>query len=186
LHRYDVAAPGAALRYGNRPQGGIVRITVAASRATSGALLLALAGLVGACGGGDEPAGAAATTAAPVATTAGGAAAPGDEACADAAVLQQSLARLDQLDVPEAGKAGLQGALQEVRTDLAALEQSSGGRWAGQVRELDTAIDGFQATVAGLDENLLDDLPTIVGNLERVERALTALDREIDQACPAP
>ena len=162
-----------------------MRNHVVPSRATYGALLLALAGLVSACGGGgsgDEPAEAAATTAA----TASGTAAAGGRACADAAALRESLARLDQLDVPEAGKAGLQRSLQEIRTDLAALEQSSGGRWRAQVGALDTAIDGFQTTVAGLDENLLDDLPTIVGDLERIEGALAALDREIDQACPTP
>jgi hypothetical protein len=57
---------------------------------------------------------------------------------------------------------------------------------AGQIGGLDTALDGFRATVAGLDENLLDDLPRIVRDLQRIEAPLTALERELDQACPTP
>jgi hypothetical protein len=158
-----------------------VRIHLLPSRATYGALLLALAGLAAGCGGSDEEPPAAATTVA-----AGSATTAAAGACADAAELRASLARLDQLDPPDAGKAGLQDALQDVRTDLAALEASSQGRWDSQIGELQRAVDGFQATVAGLDENLVDDLPTIVADLQRIERPLTALERELDQACPAP
>jgi hypothetical protein len=46
------------------------------------------------------------------------------------------------------------------------------------------AIDGFQATVAGIDgDSLLGDLPAIVGDLERIDTASTALEGQIDQAC---
>jgi hypothetical protein len=138
-------------------------------------LLLAMVCLAAAaCGGSGDDTPAAATTTA--------AATP---ACADAAALEASVAELDQLDPPEAGKAGTLAALQKVRDRLAALETSAGSQWAGQVSELDGAIDAFQATVAGVDsDGLLGDLPAIVADLERIDTAWTALDGQIEQTCP--
>jgi hypothetical protein len=143
-------------------------------------LLAALVCLAAACGGGsgdDAPAVAPATTAA--ATTA-----PASKACADAAALKSSIDELDRIDPPEAGKAGMQAALQKVRTNLAALKTSGGAQWGGQVTELDGAVEAFQTTVAGVDgDSLLGDLPTIVDNLERIDGAWTSLNGQIDQAC---
>jgi hypothetical protein len=52
------------------------------------------------------------------------------------------------------------------------------------VTELDGAIDGFQTTVAGVDgDSRLGDLPAIVGDLERIDTAWTALEGQIDQSC---
>jgi hypothetical protein len=145
-------------------------------------LLLALVCLVAACGGsGDDTPGAApaATTAAASGTTAAA-----SEACADAAALKASVNELDQLDPPEAGKAGTQAALQKVRDGLARLKASAGGQWGTQVTELDGAVGAFQATVAGVDgDSLLGDLPAIVRDLERIDTAWTALDGQIEQAC---
>lgn len=145
-------------------------------------LLLALACLVlAACGGSgdDGDSGAQATTTIAAATTA--AASP---ACADAAALKASVAELDQLDPPEAGKAGTLAALQKVRDSLTALKASAGTEWGPQVTELDGAIDGFQTTVSGVDgDSLLGSLPTIVKDLERIDTAWTALESQIDQTC---
>jgi hypothetical protein len=146
-------------------------------------LLLALVCLVAACGGSgdDSPAAtpdAATTTAAATGTTAA------SQACADAAALKTSVNELDQLDPPEAGKAGTLTALQKVRDSLAALKASAGSQWGSQVTELDGAINAFQATVAGVDgDSLLSALPTIVGDLERIDTAWTALDGQIQQTC---
>jgi hypothetical protein len=144
-------------------------------------LLLALACLaLAACGGsGDDSGGAAtATTAASATTTAA------SQACADAAALKASVAELDQLDPPEAGKAGTLAALQKVRDSLTALKASAGTQWGTQVAELDGAIDGFQTTISGVDgDSLLGDLPSIVSDLERIDTAWTALEGQIDQAC---
>jgi hypothetical protein len=140
-------------------------------------LLATLACLaVAACGGsGDDTGSAAPSTSA---------AAAGTTACADAAALKASVAELDQLDPPEAGKAGTLAALQKVRDNLTALKASAGTQWGAQVTALDGAIDGFQATVAGIDgDSLLGDLPAIVGDLERIDTAWTALEGQIDQAC---
>ena len=146
-------------------------------------LLAALACLVvAACGGGsgdDTPGGAATTTAAASGTTAAA-----SQACADAAALKASVAELDQLDPPEAGKTGTLAALQKVRDSLTALKASAGTQWGAQVTELDAAIDGFQTTVAGVDgDSLLGNLPAIVGDLERIDTAWTALEGEIDRTC---
>ena len=145
-------------------------------------LLAALACLVvAACGGGsgDDTTGAAATT-----TVAAGTTAAASPACADAAALKASVAELDQLDPPEAGKTGTLAALQKVRDSLTALKASAGTQWGAQVTELDAAIDGFQTTVAGVDgDSLLGDLPAIVGDLERIDTAWTALEGEIDRTC---
>jgi hypothetical protein len=145
-------------------------------------LLAALACLVvAACGGSgdDTPSAGPATTAVPSGTTA--AASP---ACADAAALKASVAELDQLDPPEAGKAGTLAALQKVRDSLTALKASAGTQWGTQVTELDGAIGGLQTTVAGVDgDSLLGDLPAIVGDLERIDTAWTALEGQIDQTC---
>jgi hypothetical protein len=148
-------------------------------------LLLALLCLAAAaCGGsGDEPSSAAPAT---TATTAGATTttAPASQACADAAALKASIAELDQLDPPEAGKAGIQAALEKVRTNLATLRASAASQWSAEVGELDSAVNAFQATVAGIDgNNLLSDLPTIVNDLERIDGAWTALERRIDQEC---
>jgi hypothetical protein len=62
-----------------------------------------------------------------------------------------------------------------------------GDRWDGQIDELDGAVAAFQTTVVGLDgDHLLGQLPKSVRDLERIDRAWTALEREIDQACPTP
>jgi len=149
---------------------------------TARLLLLVLACFaLAACGGsGDDANDAApATTAAASGTTA--AASP---ACADAAALKASVAELDQLDPPEAGKAGTQAALQKVRDNLTALKASAGTEWGSQVTELDGAINAFQATIAGVDgDSLLGSLPAIVADLERIDTAWSALDQQIQQTC---
>jgi hypothetical protein len=147
-------------------------------------LLLAILAclVVAACGGsgGDDTGTAApATTAAATTTTA--AASP---ACADAAALKASVAELDQLDPPEAGKTGTLAALQKVRDNLTALKASAGTEWGPQVNELDGAINEFQTTLAGVSgDSLAGDLPTIVRNLERIDTAWTALDQRIQTEC---
>jgi hypothetical protein len=134
-----------------------------------------------ACGGSgnDSPGAAPATTAAATATTAAA-----SQACADAAALKASVAELDRLDPPEAGKAGMQAALQKVRTNLDALKTSAGSQWGSQVTDLDGAIGAFQATIAGVDgDSLLSAVPTIVRDLERIDTAWTALDQQIKSTC---
>jgi hypothetical protein len=92
---------------------------------------------------------------------------------------------LDRLDPPEAGKAGMQAALQKVRTNLIALKASAASQWGPQVDELDGAIDAFQTTIAGVDgDSLLSTAPTIVRDLERIDTAWKALDQRIQQECP--
>jgi hypothetical protein len=147
-------------------------------------LLVALLCLAAACGGsGDQPSTAAPAT---TATTAGATTttAAASQACADAAALKASIAELDQLDPPDAGKAGIQAALEKVRTNLAALRSSAAGQWGTEVGELDSAVDALQTTVSGIDGNgLLSALPTIVNDLERIDGAWTALEQRIDQDC---
>jgi hypothetical protein len=121
---------------------------------------------------------ATATTAASATTAAA------SQACADAAALKASVAELDQLDPPEAGKAGTLAALQKVRDSLTALKASAGTQWGAQVAELDGAIDSFQTTISGVDgDSLLGDLPTIVSDLKRIDTAWTALQGQINQDC---
>ena len=125
-------------------------------------------------------------SAAPATTTtaAGGTTAAATPACADAAALKASVAELDQLDPPQAGKAGTVAALQEVRDDLTKLKASAGSEWGDQVTELDAAVNGFQATISGISgDSLLSDLPTIVSDLERIDTAWKALDEQITQTC---
>ena len=94
------------------------------------------------------------------------------------------MAELDQLDPPEAGKAGTLAALQKVRDSLTALKASAGTQWGPQVAELDGAIDGFQTTISGVDgDSLLGDLPSIVSDLKRIDTAWTALEGQINQDC---
>jgi hypothetical protein len=103
---------------------------------------------------------------------------------ADAAALKASMDELDRIDPPEAGKAGMQAALQKVRTSLAALKTSAAGQWDGQVTEMDGAVAAFQTTVAGVDgDSLAGSLPAIVNDLERIDGAWTALEGRIEAAC---
>jgi hypothetical protein len=145
-------------------------------------LLVLLCLAAAACGGSgdDSPSAAPATTT----TTASGTTAAASPACADAAALKASVAELDQLDPPQAGKAGTVAALQQVRDDLTRLKASAGSEWGGQVTELDAAVNAFQATISGISgDSLLSELPTIVSDLERIDTAWKALDEQITQTC---
>jgi len=144
-------------------------------------LLAVLACLaLAACGGGsggDDPAAAPAATAAATTT-------PASKACADAAALKASMYDLDQLDPPEAGKAGVLAVLTGVRSSLASLKASAGGRWGTQVTEMDGAVNAFQTTMSGVDgDSLLASLPTVVKDLERIDATWTSLEGQIDRDC---
>ena len=144
-------------------------------------LLLAMVCLVAAaCGGsGDDTSGAA-----PATTTASGTTAAASQACADAATLKASVAELDQLDPSEAGKAGIQAALDKVRTNLAALKTSARSQWSSQITELDGAVEALKTTIAGVDgDSLLSAVPAIVSDLKRIDTAWAALQQQIDQDC---
>jgi hypothetical protein len=143
-------------------------------------LLLAMVCLVAACGGsGDDSSGAA-----PATTTAASGTTAASQACADAAALKASVAELDQLDPPTAGKAGIQAALEKVRTNLAALKTSANSQWGSQITELDGAVEALKTTIAGISgDSLVSDLPTILSDLKRIDTAWTALQQQIDQAC---
>jgi hypothetical protein len=145
-------------------------------------LLLALVCLVAAaCGGsGDDTSGAAPATT----TAASGTTAAASKACADAAALKASVAELDQLDPPAAGKAGIQAALEKVSTNLAALKSSARSQWSSQITELDAAVEALKTTIAGVDgDSLLSAVPTILSDLKRIDTAWTALQQQIDQDC---
>ena len=91
---------------------------------------------------------------------------------------------LDQLDPPEAGKAGVLAVVTGVRAPLANLKASAGGQWGPQVAEMDGAVGAFQTTVSGVDgDSLLASLPAVVKDLERIDAAWTSLEGQIDQAC---
>ena len=91
---------------------------------------------------------------------------------------------LDQLDPPEAGKAGVLAVLTGARSSLANLKASAGSRWGAQVTEMDGAVNAFQTTVSGVDgDSLLASLPTVVKDLERIDAAWTSLEGQIDRDC---
>jgi hypothetical protein len=139
-------------------------------------LLLAMVWLVAAaCGGaGDNTSGAAAAT---TTTAASGTTAAASQACADAAAVKASVAELDQLDPPTAGKAGIQAALDKVSTNLAALKTSAKSQWSSQLAELDGAVAALKTTIAGINsDNLVSELPTIVSDLRRIDSAWTDQD----------
>ena len=145
-------------------------------------LLFVLVCLVAAaCGGSGEDIGGAVPT---TTTTTTGTTAAASQACADAAALKASVAELDQLDPPQAGKAGIQAALDKVQADLAALRGSATGQWGGQLTELDGAVQALKTTIGGVDgDGLLSAVPTIVSDLKRIDTAWTALQQQIDQDC---
>jgi hypothetical protein len=146
-------------------------------------LLLAMVWLVAAaCGGSDDNTSGAAPAA--TTTTASGTTAAASQACADAAALKASVAELDQLDPPSAGKAGIQAALDKVQANLAALRGSATGQWGSQITELDGAVEALKTTITGISgDSLVSDLPTIVSDLQRIDTAWTALQQQIDQDC---
>jgi len=147
-------------------------------------LLLAMVCLVAtACGNsGDDTTGAAPATTST--TTVSATTAAASQACADAAALKASVAELDQLDPPQAGKAGIQAALDKVRTNLAALKASARGQWSSQLTELDGAVEALKTTIDGVDgDSLLSSVPTIVSDLQRIDTAWTALQQQIDRDC---
>jgi hypothetical protein len=145
-------------------------------------LLLAMICLAAACGGsGDNTSGAAAAT---TTTAASGTTAAASPACADAAALKASMAELDGLDPPEAGKAGIQAALGKVSTNLAALKTSAKSQWSSQVTELDSAVEAVKSTIAGISgDSLASALPTVLSDLQRLDTAWTALQQQVDQDC---
>jgi hypothetical protein len=146
-------------------------------------LLLALICLAAAaCGGsGDNTSGAAAAT---TTTAARGTTAAASPACADAAALKASVAELDGLDPPEAGKAGIQAALEKVSTNLAALKTSAKSQWGSQLTKLDSAVEALKTTIAGINsDSLTSALPTVISDLQRLDTAWTALLQQVDQDC---
>ena len=146
-------------------------------------LLLALICLAeAACGGsGDNTSGAAAAT---TTTAARGTTAAASPACADAAALKASVAELDGLDPPEAGKAGIQAALEKVSTNLAALKTSAKSQWGSQLTKLDSAVEALKTTIAGINsDSLTSALPTVLSDLQRLDIAWTALLQQVDQDC---
>jgi hypothetical protein len=105
-------------------------------------LLLAMVCLVAACGGsGDDTSGAAPTTTTTTAASGTTAAAP--QACADAAALKASMAELDQLDPPSAGKAGIQAALDKVQANLASALPTV----VSDLQRIDTAWTALQQQI---------------------------------------
>jgi long-subunit fatty acid transport protein len=148
-------------------------------------LLLAMVCLVAAaCGGSGDDTTAAPATTSTATTTASGTTGAASHACADAAALKASVAELDQLDPAEAGKAGIQAALDKVQTNLAALKASARSQWSSQITELDAAVQALKTTIAGVDgDSLLAAVPTIVSDLKRIDTAWTALQQQIDQDC---
>ena len=138
--------------------------------------------IVTACGGsGDDSSGAAPAT---TTTAVSGTTAAASQACADAAALKASMAELDQIDPPSAGKAGIQAALDKVQANLAALRGSATGQWGSQLTALDGAVQGLKTTIAGISgDSLASDLPTIVADLKGIDTAWTALQQQIDQDC---
>jgi hypothetical protein len=147
-------------------------------------LLLAMICLIAAACGGSSDDSSGATSATTTTSAASGTTAAASQACADAAALKASVAELDQLDPPEAGKAGIQAALDKVSTSLAALKTSAKGQWSSQVAELDGAVQALKTTIAGIDgDSLLSAVPTILSDLERIDTAWKALEQQIDQDC---
>ena len=145
-------------------------------------LLLVLVSVVAAaCGGSGNDAGGAAPA---TTTTAASGTTAASQACADAAALKASVAELDQLDPPQAGKAGIQAALDKVQANLATLRGSAAGQWGSQLTELDGAVQALKTTLGGVDgDSLLSAVPTIVSDLERIDTAWTSLQQQIDQDC---
>jgi hypothetical protein len=132
-----------------------------------------------ACGSSADNTDGAAAATATAATTA-----TVSPACAEAAAVKASMAELDQLDPPNDGKAGIQTAVDKVRTNLAALRTSAKSQWSTEVNELDGALDGLKGTIAGTDgDHLLSGLPAIVDDLAQVDVTWTALQQKIDQDC---
>jgi hypothetical protein len=146
-------------------------------------LLLAMVCLAAACGGsGDDTSGAAAATT--TTTAASGTTAAASPACADAAALKASVAELDEIDPPSAGKAGIQAALEKVSTNLAALKTSAKSQWSSQLTELEGAVESLKTTIAGISgDSLASALPTVVSDLQRIDIAWTALLQQVDQDC---
>jgi hypothetical protein len=146
-------------------------------------LLLAMICLAAACGdSSDNTSGAAAATT--TTTAASGTTAAASPACADAAALKVSVAELDGLDPPEAGKAGIQAALEKVSTNLAALKTSAKSQWSSQLTELDSAVEALKTTMAGINsDSLASALPTVLSDLQRLDIAWTALLQQVDQDC---
>jgi len=156
---------------------------------TPGAIRLLLFVMVclvpAACGSsGYSTSGAAPATTTASATTASASTAVASQACADADALKASMAGLDQLDPAKVGKAGIQAALDKVRTNLAALKTSAKSQWSSQITELDAALQALKATITGINgDNLLPALPAIVNDLKGIDAAWTALRQQIDQDC---
>ena len=145
-------------------------------------LLLAMICLAAACGdSSDNTSGAAAAT---TTTAASGTTAAASPACADAAALKASVAELDGLDPPEAGKAGIQAALEKVSTNLAALKTSAKSQWGSQVTELDGALEAVKTTITRISgDSLASTLPTVLSDLQRLDTAWTAVQQQVDQDC---
>ena len=145
-------------------------------------LLAVICMVVAACGGsGDGTGGAAPAT---TTTAASGTTTAASQACADAAALKASMAELDGIDPPSAGKAGIQAALDKVQANLASLRGSATGQWGSQLTELDGTVGALKTTIAGISgDSLASALPTVLSDLQRLDTAWTAVQQQVDQDC---
>ena len=121
-----------------------------------------------------------ATTATSTATATGTAA-----VCADYDALKASLSNLVHINVVNAGRDGIEAALDDVSAKLATLKSSAQQEFKSQIDQLDSAVNDLKTTLGNLSGNSLGGtVTTIATQLVAIGNAGRALGSAVAQTCP--
>jgi hypothetical protein len=105
--------------------------------------------------------------------------------CADYDALKTSLSNLVHINVVNAGRDGIEAALDDVSTKLATLKSSAQQEFTSQIDQLQTAINDLKTTLGNLSGNSLGGtVTTIATQLVAVGNAGRALGSAVAKTCP--
>jgi hypothetical protein len=155
-------------------------------KVASAAFAVAVALVVAACSGSAASPAASAAGASPAAASPAAGAESGD-VCANVAALRTSIDELKAVDVVTVGTAGLQAAVDKVRTAGTAVKETAGSEIGPSVDALMASLDGLKTAVDGVGEASVagESAIAIRAAVAEVGTSATALTTQI-QAGPCP
>jgi hypothetical protein len=144
---------------------------------------LAAVVLLVSCGGSSDSGGASATanSSAPAETTAAAAA-----GCADVAALESSVQALTDVEPLQDGFTALEAAVADTKTALDAAVASATAELQPAVEDVKTQFAAVQTAASGVTtDNIKQKAPAISAALRSLGTATTALATTLTQECPA-
>jgi hypothetical protein len=152
------------------------------SRLGSTVLCLAAVVLLVSCGGSSDPGGASATASSSAQAETTAAAAAG---CADVAALESSVQALTGVEPLQDGLTGLEAAVADTKTALDTAVASATAELQPAVEDVRTQFAAVQTAASGVTtDNIKQKAPAIGAALRSLGTATTALASTLTQECP--